>query len=319
MDYTTLGRTGLRVSVAGLGSGGPSRLGQKLNRSEDRAIALIRRAIDLGINFFDTANNYGTEAVVGAALKGIPRDRVIVSTKHAADGVSADGIVEALDNALRALDTDYVDIFHLHGVVPEDYEHAVEVLVPALMRERERGKFRFLGITEATSADLEHVSLTRALADDCWDVMMVSFNMMHQGAVDHVLPAARQRNVGTLVMAPARCLVNTPDRLAQEIKSLADEGTLPASLGESDDPLGFLMREGGAETLLDAAYRFARHESGADLVLFGTGDIGHLEANIASLLKPPLESAGVDCLTALFGHLRGIGLGQSRRSPTERA
>lgn len=316
MDFTTLGRTGLKVSVAGLGSGGPSRLGRKAGLPQDDATALIRRAIDLGINFFDTAYNYGTEATLGAGLKGVPRDSVIVSTKYAAEGVSAERIVQALDDSLRAIGTDYLDIFHLHGVEPKDYDDAVNVLVPALLRERERGKFRFLGVTEATSQDLDHVMLTRAIEDDCWDAVMVSFNMMHQSALAHVLPAAKRRRVGTLIMAPARCLVATPDRLARAIQALADEGALPAALGRDDAPLGFLLRDGGADSLLDAAYRFARHQSGADVVLFGTGDVGHLEANVASLLKPPLSKAGVDRLIAEFGHLKGIGLRVSRRDQT---
>lgn len=312
MDFTTLGRTGLRVSVAGLGSGGPSRLGQEAGLSVDQGVALIRRAVDLGINFLDTAHSYGTEGILGAALKEIPRDSVILSTKHYSEGASADRIVQALDESLRTLGTDHLDVFHLHGVLPDDYDRAHDTLVPALMRERERGKFRFLGITERTSTDPEHVALSRALTDACWDVIMVSFNMMHQGARAHVLPEARKRGVGTLIMAPARCLVSTPDRLARAVKALVEEGTLPAALGDTDDPLGFLLHEGGADSLMDAAYRFARHQSGADVILFGTGNPDHLEANIASLLKPPLPDDDVDRLTALFGHLKGIGLGQGR-------
>jgi aryl-alcohol dehydrogenase-like predicted oxidoreductase len=312
MDFTTLGRTGLKVSVAGLGSGGPSRLGQKAGLSVDDGVALIRRAIDLGINFLDTAHSYGTEGILGAALREMPRDSVILSSKYYSEDASADEIVKALDESLRTLGTDYLDVFHLHGVLPDEYDRSLDTLVPALMRERERGKFRFLGITERTSLDLDHVALTRALSDDCWDVMMVSFNLMHQGALGHVLPTARQRNVGTLIMAPARCRVSTPDRLAQAIKALAEQGTLPAELGEMDDPLGFLIHEGGADSLLDAAYRFARHQTGADVTLFGTGNPDHLEANIASLLKPPLPKTDVDRLTAHFGHLKGIGLDQGQ-------
>jgi aryl-alcohol dehydrogenase-like predicted oxidoreductase len=313
MDFTTLGRTGLRVSVAGLGSGGPSRLGQGKGLSVDDGVALIHRAVDLGINFLDTAVSYGTEGILGAALKEIPRDSVILSTKCYSEGTSADGIVRALEDALGTLGTDYLDVFHLHGVLPDEYDRAVDTLVPALMRERERGKFRFLGITERTSTDPDHVALTRALSDDCWDVMMVAFNIMHQGAAVHVLPEAKKRNLGTLIMAPARCRVSSPERLAKAIKALADDGTLPPALGETDEPLGFLLHEGGADSLLDAAYRFARHETGADVVLFGTGNLEHLEANIASLLKPPLPKADVERLKAQFGHLKGIGLDQSRR------
>src|SRR5580765_6684196 len=82
MDYTTLGRTGLKVSVAGLGCGGPSRLGLKdKSRNERDVIAHVRGAIDLGINFFDTAEWYGTEAVVGKGIDGVARDRLVISTK----------------------------------------------------------------------------------------------------------------------------------------------------------------------------------------------------------------------------------------------
>ena len=317
MDFTTLGRTGLKVSVAGLGSGGPSRIGQGTGMSTGQGVALIRRAVDLGINFLDTAQSYGTEGIVGAAVKEMDRDSVILSTKCYSEGASAERIIQALEESLRALGTDHLDIFHLHGVQPEDYDRAVETLVPALLRQRERGKFRFLGITERTSGDLDHVALTRALGDDCWDVMMVSFNLMHQGASTHVVPEARKRGMGTLIMAPARCRVSSPDRLATEIKALVEEGLLPAALRETDDPLGFLIHEGGADSLLDAAYRFARHQSGGDVVLFGTGNMEHLEANIASLLKPPLPKADLDRLTALFGHLKGLGLNQGRGYQTQ--
>ena len=112
-------------------------------------------------------------------------------------------------------------------------------------------------------------------------------------------------------MAPARCQVGTPDRLAL---ALAAEGWLPAVVGETDDPLGFLLQGGGAENLLDAAYRFARHASGADVVLFGTGDPTHLDANVASLLSPPLPKASVARLKAYFGKLKGVGVRQIGRN-----
>ncbi len=68
MQYTGLGRTGLRVSVAGFGCGGSSRLGQAQGASTAQSVALVRRAIDLGVNFFDTAEAYGTEAILGQAI-----------------------------------------------------------------------------------------------------------------------------------------------------------------------------------------------------------------------------------------------------------
>src|ERR1700709_1627992 len=81
MQYTTLGRTGLKVSVAGLGCGGFSQLGLGTGHSAEHAVAIIRQALDLGVNLIDTAAAYGTEDVVGAALHGVPRDSVVVCTK----------------------------------------------------------------------------------------------------------------------------------------------------------------------------------------------------------------------------------------------
>src|SRR5580704_12581817 len=81
MQYTTLGKTGLRVSVAGLGTGGFSRMGLKSGLTEEQSARLILDAVDLGINFIDTAPAYGTEGVVGIALKSVPRNSVVVATK----------------------------------------------------------------------------------------------------------------------------------------------------------------------------------------------------------------------------------------------
>jgi aryl-alcohol dehydrogenase-like predicted oxidoreductase len=293
-----------RVSIAGLGCGGPSRLGRKTGYSPTDGVALIRRAVELGINFLDTAESYDTEPILGAALKEIPRDRVVLSTKYLASRASATTIVEALDDSLRALGTDYLDIFHLHSVTPKDYDRAVRELVPALQRERERGKFRFLGITERNSYDWDHATLTRAVDEDFWDVIMVAFNLVQPGAIDHVLPQAKECGIGTLIMTPARFRSGTPEHLADHIRARAAQSASPANIG---DPLADLLREIGADSLMDAAYRFARHESGADVVLFGTGNVDHLEANIASLLRPPLPGAGIARLTELFGDMESAG------------
>jgi len=119
MHYTTLGKTGLKVSVAGLGCGGNSRIGLGTGLSEAQSVALVREALDLGVNFLDTANAYETEGVVGKAIKGRPRDSVVISTKSHA--TSAATVLANLDNSLRQLDTDHVDIFHLHGLGPAAY------------------------------------------------------------------------------------------------------------------------------------------------------------------------------------------------------
>ena len=92
------------------------------------------------------------------------------------------------------------------------------------------------------------------------------------------------------------------------VGELAAEGRLPGRLAEEPDPLGFLLHEGGARTVIDAAYRYCRHERGTDVILFGTGNVDHLRSNVESILRPPLPEADVDRIHALFGALRGVGL-----------
>ena len=312
MQYTSLGKTGLRVSVAGLGTGGFSRMGLKSGKTEDEAARLILDAVELGINFIDTAPAYGTEGVVGKALTSLPRDKVVVATKSSVrrngEWWTPQRMVESLDDSLRLMGTDYVDVFNLHGVEPQMYDYALNTLAPMLVEQKRKGKIRHIGLTENPIVDFTNETLKRALRDPCWEVFMVGFHMMHQGARENVFPATREKGVGTLLMFAVRSIFADPPRVAREMKELAAKGLVEPWLGDTDDPLGFLLHEHGAATMIEAAYRFARHEPGVDVVLFGTGDAKHLHSNVASLLKPPLPDADRAKLAALFGHLQGVGL-----------
>jgi aryl-alcohol dehydrogenase-like predicted oxidoreductase len=313
MEYTTLGRTGLKVSVAGLGTGGFSRLGMKAGKSEDECAKLVHQAVDLGINFIDTAPAYGTEGVVGKALKTIPRDSVVVATKafvhRGGEWWTPEKVVASLDNSLRLLGTDTIDVFNLHGVYAHEYKHAIENIVPALLEQKAKGKIRHIGITENPIEDHINAMLKLAERDSVWEVYMVGFHMMHQGARKNVFPHTRAKGIGTLLMFAVRSIFADPPRIAREMKELAANRLVDKSLGEGNDPLGFLVHAAGASNLTEAAYRYARHEPGVDIVLFGTGDAGHLKSNVASLLKPPLPQADRDKLATLFGHLTtGTGL-----------
>jgi hypothetical protein len=105
-----------------------------------------------------------------------------------------------------------------------------------------------------------------------------------------------------------RSLFSVPGRLQSDIQELVDNGQLPSWFAETDNPLGFLVHEGGASSVMDACYRFARHEKGADSILFGTGDPDHLKTNLASILAPPLPSEDLAKIDEYFGHLEGVGL-----------
>ena len=192
--------------------------------------------------------------------------------------------------------------------MPNAYEQAREVIAPALLREREKGKLRFLGITEAASEDADHDMLQRAVEDGAWDTVMLAFHMMHQNARADVFPRTMANRVGTLMMFAVRNIFSKPERLAAALRELTASGQLPRWLALAPRPLGFLLHEKGASTITEAAYRFVRHEPGVDVVLFGTGDPEHLRTNVASILSPPLPLADRQTLTKLFGRLSGVGL-----------
>ena len=320
MEYTELGKTGLRVSVAGLGCGGFSRIGLKNGASPAESIALVRQALELGVTLLDTAEDYGTEEVVGKALAGWKRDAVVLSTKAQVKRGqtlrSPEEVVASLDGSLKRLAVDHIDVFHLHGVPPWAYDHALTAVVPALLREKEKGKFRFLGITEVPPADPMQETLSRAVLEDCFEVVMVAFHMLHQGARRRVFAQTMPKGIGTLIMFAVRVLFSQPGRLRQVVAELVAEGKLPAQSNNGNDPLDFLLHDAGASSVIDAAYRFCRHEPGCNVVLFGTGNPDHLRTNLASILAPPLPVEDVARLRELFGALEGIGLDAPNRSKT---
>src|SRR5262249_22655658 len=141
MHYKTLGRTGLSVSVAGLGCGGHSRLGQAYGKSAEESVALVKAAMDLGINWIDTAAAYGTERIVGEAVRGA-REKIIISTKTAilpwgepgAGPFNGAQVLAHLEKSLDRLDTDYIDLFNLHGVVHSQLEYIAAEIVPVLVK-----------------------------------------------------------------------------------------------------------------------------------------------------------------------------------------
>lgn len=314
MDYHPLGNTGITVSVAGLGCGGNSRLGLGRGASFDECVAVARAAIDLGVNFLDTAEVYGTEEIVGAAVRAYDRDKLVISTKalfKAED--TAETVTQRVEASLKRLGLDYVDVFHFHAVNPSAYEHHRDVLAPALLRLKEQGKVRHVGLTETGPRDPEQAMLARATAEAPWEVVMLAYSLVNQGARRNIFPVTKRRGVGTLLMFVVRNIFSNDAYRRAVFAKLVEQGLLDRSVmsgsGAGDgDPLAFLVAEGGAESITDAAYRYARHEEGADVILFGTGNRAHVKANIDSILRPPLPAPVIERLHATFGHLTGVGL-----------
>jgi L-galactose dehydrogenase len=310
MDRVQLGRTGLEVSVAGLGCGGHSRLGQSHGATEAESIALVRRALDLGITFIDTARVYGTEEIVGKAIAG-RRDEVVLSTKALPSGsggapTTAKELRKSVDKSLKRLRTDHIEVFNLHGVSMQLYDHCAGVLVPELRALQTAGKIGFLGITESFIDDPGHAALQRALPDGSWDVVMVGLNLLNPSAVERVLPLTIAGDVGVQVMFAVRRALSQPDALREVVAGLIASGELDASSVDAPDALGFLLEPGGAGSVAEAAYRWCRHQAGVHVVLTGTGSIAHLEENVASINAGPLPEAHLERLASTFGHLASV-------------
>jgi len=301
MKYTTLGRTGLKVTTMGLGCGGPSRIGKGTGKSEAESIAVIRKAIESGIKIIDSAEIYGTEDIVGKALKGIDRTSLVLSTKKVpTEKLTGEQVVKGLDDSLKRLGTDYVDIYYLHGVNLKDYEYLVTEIVPVLEKLKKQGKTRFIGVTEMFNADTSHAMLRRALKDDCWDVMMVGFNILNQCARQYVFPEAVRKNIGIVIMFAVRLALSRPERLQQVMKELIEKKQVNPAEFDVNDPLGFLVHEGGAVSIPDAAYRFCHYEPGPNVILSGTGNTAHLLANIESFNRPALPEKDAEKLRFIF-------------------
>jgi len=316
MEYRRFGRTGLRVSVMGLGSGGPSQLGQSSGVPEAEAARVVRRALDLGINLIDTAADYReSEAILGRALRGVPRDSYVLCTKfNPVRGRSAQPsdpsalrseqeMVDSIERSLARLQTDYVDLYQLHGVMPEWYEAVRDRFVTVLQRLKEQGKTRFIGITETFAFDHHHETLTRALADDLYDAMMVGYNLLTPMPEEHVLPEAQRRDVGVLVMCAVRRAIARPEQLAALIRELLARGELPPGALPDERPLDWLVRD-GVDSVTSAAYKFAAGHPAVSCVLTGTANVHHLEQNVAAVLGAPLPAEDRARLIALFGPIR---------------
>ena len=286
MDYRQLGRTNVRVSLLGLGTGGVNRLGQSRDRSREDMRRYIRYALDQGINHIDTAPAYmESEALIGEALEGVPRDSYVLCTK--VRGGPPGELRRSLENSLRKLRTDHVDVTYFHGVTPSQYRETVDKHLPELQQAQRDGSTRFLGVTELYERDPSHEMIKMLLADGLFDVFMIGHNMLTPSAIQHVFPEAQRKKVGIVVMCAVRSVISNPDALRQHIREWKDEGALPKDAVPDDKPLDWVL-EPDTPAITDAAYKFAAEHPAVTSVLTGTADEGHLQANIRAILGAPL-------------------------------
>src|SRR6187401_1807327 len=211
MDHRKLGRTGLQVSALGLGTGGANVFGQARGAGPGEARALVRAALDLGVDYFDTAAGYReAEVLLGAALEGIPRADYVLATKYhprRPDGtlLGASDVEAAIERSLSRLRTDVIDVYQVHALKAADFDGVAEMHLPVLARARDAGRIRSIGVTESFAGDDPgHATLMRALDDGRFDVLMVGYNVLHQTAEREILPRAAAAGVGVVVMAAVR-------------------------------------------------------------------------------------------------------------------
>jgi aryl-alcohol dehydrogenase-like predicted oxidoreductase len=291
----------------GLGCGGPSRIGQSSAKSEAESIAIIRSALDAGVNLLDTAEAYRTEALVGAALQGVDRTQIVISTKKSYRKEISPALVRAgVETSLKHLRTDYIDIYNLHGVHPDHYPMLRDEILPTFFDLRAEGKIRFIGVSEMFNDDKTHQMLIDSLPDNIWDVAMIGFNILNQTARQQVFPQTMEQNVAVQIMFAVRRVLSQPEKLVAAVQELINVGQVDPTEVDLANPLGFVLEESDATSIVDAAYRFCRYEPGVHVVLSGTGNPAHLQANIDSLCRPPLPDNVVQKLRHLFRNASAV-------------
>ncbi len=311
LERRILGRTGIEVTAMGFGAGGFSRAG--LAQGVDHTAAIIAEALDSGINLIDTAEAYLTEpgVALGIERSSARREDVVISTKvlfRTQDGWRSPVEIEAAVQArLEALSTDYLDVVHVHGVRPKDYERVRDEVLPVLERCVGAGSVRSVGITEAFRVDLRHEMLARAIADGAWDVIMVGFNLLNQSAREMVLQPAIDADIGVIDMFAVRQALRDMQVLTKHLRAASADGTLPGDV-DVDAELARVASHVAASgsSLPDLAYRFVREQLGISSVLVGTGNPDHLRANIETFTSAPLDPDVLDDLTMMLAGVAAL-------------
>jgi 1-deoxyxylulose-5-phosphate synthase len=298
MDYVNLGTSGLKVSRICLGCmsyGEPARGTQPWSLNEDAATPFFRQALDLGINFFDTANVYSagsSEEITGRALLSmVPRDEVVIATKvHGrmgpgpnGEGLSRKAILSEIDNSLRRLGTDYVDLYQIHRW---DYTTPIEETLEALHDVVKSGKVRYIGASSMYSWQFAQALY---LADRHGWTRFVSmqnyYNLLYREEEREMLPLCADQGVASIPWSPlARGRLARPWN-EQTARSEVDE--FGRSLYSDDDrpvvdALNNLAGERGTSPVqLALAWLLSKHPVTSPIV--GATKAHHLDDAVAAL------------------------------------
>jgi len=323
MQLRTFGRTGMQLSVLGFGCGAVGGIMVRGDPADqERTVA---RAIGAGVNYFDTAVQYGdgeSEKNLGRVLQNLKPANVVVGTKVRLPpgefGRIADTVRISLEGSLTRLRLDRVDIFHLHNPITEagggsalSVRQMLDDVVPAFERLRQQGKIRFLGITAlGDTAALHQVIDARV-----FDSAQVVYNMLNASAAEQLPPNYPAQDYGRLFDHTDAAGVGVVGIRVLAGGALSGSAERHPIAGPAPEPIGSamsydadidrarrlipLVKEGFAASLTEAATRFALSHPAMGTILVGMATPQQFEDALAAAEKGPLPQAALDRLSAL--------------------
>jgi aryl-alcohol dehydrogenase-like predicted oxidoreductase len=305
--YRIFGKTGWRVSQVGVGCwqfGGAITLDGKPDGwtgvTDDESIATIQRAVDLGINFFDTADMYGwghSEEVVGKAIKDTGcRDKIYIASKvgfwHDEAGnrtfnESKDYILRACDASLRRLQTDRIDLYQCHLWRTERWTEFLD----AFETLQKQGKIRSYGISTNDFEMVQRFDERRDLAS-----VQANYNLLNRDAGLEILPYCRARGIGFIARGPL-AMGKLSGKFTKSTKFEPDdirnkwlEGTNRQAFERDMDIVERLkpIAQKSGFILSQLALKFVLSHAGVSVAIAGTKNRNQLEHNVAATVLPPL-------------------------------
>src|SRR5215472_17731357 len=318
MEHRRLGATGLKVSRLCLGM---MSYGSKTWRpwvmEQDEAFPFIRRAIESGINFFDTADMYSlgvSEEILGRALTefGPGRDSVVVATKvfnAMSDdpndkGLSRKHIFKSIDRSLRRLDTDFVDLYQIHRFDPETPIEETLIALNDLVRA---GKVRYIGASAMWSWQfMKMLGASDRLGAPRFVSMQNYYNLVYREEEREMLPLCRAEGVGVIPFSPlARGFVvgnRTKQDYGETVRAKTDEFSRRQYYSETDfkivDRITEVARDRGANNA-QIALAWVLQQPGVTAPIVGASKPGHLEDAVAALAIR-LHDVEVDLVTQYY-------------------
>jgi aryl-alcohol dehydrogenase-like predicted oxidoreductase len=323
MQKRVFGRTGMPLSVLGFGCGAVGGFMVRGDPAEqERTIA---RAIAAGVNYFDTAVQYGdgeSEKNLGRVLQNLKPANAVVGTKVRVPpddfGRIADAVAKSLEGSLARLRLDRVDIFHLHNPVTEQgggtalsVRQVLDDVVPAFERLRQQGKIRFLGMTAVGDT----AALHQVIDAGAFDSAQIVYNMLNPSAAIELpqsYPAQDYRRLFDRTKANGVGVVGIRVLAGGALSGSAERhpiaGPAPEPIGSAMSydadidrarRLSPLVTEGFAGSLTEAATRFAISHPAMGTILVGLATPQQFEDSLAAVEKGPLPQAALDRLAVL--------------------